>query len=252
MKRWKRLIYYLLLNALVSVCATLSVLILWEKTHPGVYGALLPATATPTRTPALSFQPTDIPISAQPTPVPTATEALATYRVLPGDTLGEIAIKFDVTVEKLMAINGMSDPNALGSGQVIFVPAPPNAQPEETPAESGGLVTSTPPPQEAAARVEIANIFGAGDLEAERARLECRGSGEISLEGWQLKDEDGHVYTFPQLTLYDRGAVDLHSGAGSDDVANLYWGLKKPAWKTGETATLVDAQGNIQSTLVVP
>lgn len=251
MKRWKRLFYYLLMNAVVSVCATLAVLIIWEKTHPEAYGVLNLATPIRSITPGPSFQPTDIPVLLQASADPVPTEALMTYRVLPGESLGEIALKFETTVEKLMAINGMTDPNALGSGQVLFVPASSTAQ-ESTPSGSGAVVTSTPQPPETTGQVVIVNIFGAGDLDTERVRLECRGPVQVYLENWQLKDEDGNVYTFPQLTLYNGGAVDLHSGAGTDDVANLYWGQKKPVWKTGEAATLFDAQGKVHSTLVVP
>ena len=34
MKLWKRLIYYLFLNVLVSACTTLVVLAIWDRTHP--------------------------------------------------------------------------------------------------------------------------------------------------------------------------------------------------------------------------
>ena len=43
------------------------------------------------------------------------------YRVQPGDTLGGIAKKYNVTVEQLMAWNGIKDPNYLAIGQVLKI-----------------------------------------------------------------------------------------------------------------------------------
>ena len=34
MKQWKRLVYYLLINVLVSACTTVVVLYFWDRTHP--------------------------------------------------------------------------------------------------------------------------------------------------------------------------------------------------------------------------
>ena len=33
MKQWKRLVYYLLINVLVSACTTVVVLYFWDRTH---------------------------------------------------------------------------------------------------------------------------------------------------------------------------------------------------------------------------
>ncbi len=143
---------------------------------------------------------------------------------------------------------------------MLFVPA--TAAPEESPspAPKESPVPLTPSPaspisatlQTQAAGVVITNVFGAGDLDTERVRLECRGPGAVSLSGWQIKDEDGHLYSFPQLTLYPGGAVDVHTGGGVNDVASLYWGLKEAVWTSGEKATLLDPQGKVQSTYTIP
>jgi hypothetical protein len=100
--------------------------------------------------------------------------------------------------------------------------------------------------------VNIANVFGAGDLATERVRLECKGQNGVSLAGWQLTDGNGHTFTFPELTLYPGGAVDLHTGPGSNDVVSLYWGLEQAVWSTGRMVKLLDNQGVIQSTFVIP
>ena len=42
MKQWKRLVYYLLINVLVSACTTVTVLYFWDRTHPPAIGGLQP------------------------------------------------------------------------------------------------------------------------------------------------------------------------------------------------------------------
>ena len=43
------------------------------------------------------------------------------YRVQPGDTLGGIAKKYNVTVEQLMAWNGIKDPNFIMAGAKLVI-----------------------------------------------------------------------------------------------------------------------------------
>jgi hypothetical protein len=100
--------------------------------------------------------------------------------------------------------------------------------------------------------VAITNVFGMGDLATEKVRLEPQGQTGVSLSGWKLTDGRGHTYTFPDLTLYPGGTVDVHSGPGSDDVVSLYWGLDQPIWATGRTVKLLNGQGSIQATFVIP
>jgi murein DD-endopeptidase MepM/ murein hydrolase activator NlpD len=44
------------------------------------------------------------------------------YTVVPGDTLGAIASRFGVSLDNLIAANGISDPNRLSVGQVLVIP----------------------------------------------------------------------------------------------------------------------------------
>jgi murein DD-endopeptidase MepM/ murein hydrolase activator NlpD len=44
------------------------------------------------------------------------------YTVVAGDTLGEIATRFGVTVEEMVAANGLADPDVLEVGQVLLIP----------------------------------------------------------------------------------------------------------------------------------
>ncbi len=71
-----------------------------------------PPTAVPTATP--------VPIPS-PTPVPT----VAVYRVERGDTLKAIADDFGVSVELLVEVNDLDDPNAIRAGQRLIIPRLP-------------------------------------------------------------------------------------------------------------------------------
>lgn len=46
---------------------------------------------------------------------------LTTYRVVAGDTLSKIARDHDTTVEKLMELNALGNPNALSTGMVLYL-----------------------------------------------------------------------------------------------------------------------------------
>ena len=83
-----------------------------EPSPPTV--GLLPTTTTTTQTTT-----TDKLALTQPS---TTTEVEAQYYVIQsGDTLGEIALKYDTTVEELMRLNPDVDPTALHPGDRIRV-----------------------------------------------------------------------------------------------------------------------------------
>ena len=100
--------------------------------------------------------------------------------------------------------------------------------------------------------VEIVSVVGAGTLDAETVFIRYNGDGQLNLEGWQLKDEDGNTFTFPQLTLYPKGGVQVHTAAGTDTVIDLYWGVPDAVWNSGENARLYDSQGNLQAVYRIP
>jgi hypothetical protein len=120
------------------------------------------------------------------------------------------------------------------------------------PATAGPQPTATQTPVGQPAGIQIVTVVSAGDLDGERVLLKRTGSGELSLSGWSLGDQDGHTYTFPQLTLYQGGAVNVYTRLGQDTVVDLYWGLSNPVWESGETATLYDDQGNIRASFAIP
>ena len=224
MKQWKRITFYLLLNVLVSACTTFLVLSLWDRTHSPASGSRLPLAirlpGSQKATPTAAAQET-------PVPQPTPTQTFVAYQVVSGDTFESIAAQFNVSISELIAVNGFTKDQPLGAGEVLRIPARPSGN------------------------VEIDSVAGAGDLASERVLLKHAGEGELSLAGWVLEDEAGNLFVFPQLTLFS-GAVNVWTGAGSNTVVDLYWGLDNPVWTSGETVTLKDDQGKVRDTYTVP
>ena len=119
-------------------------------------------------------------------------------------------------------------------------------------APSGDLEpVSTVDPQTDIA-VKISSVVGAGTLSSEIVVVKFEGEGQLDLSSWQLKDEDGNTFKFPQLTLYPNGAVQIHTATGTDTVIDLYWGIGDAVWSSGENASLFDAQGNLRAVYRVP
>ncbi len=100
--------------------------------------------------------------------------------------------------------------------------------------------------------VEVVSVVGAGTLNAEVVMVRYSGEGELNLAGWQLKDKDKNIYTFPGLILYKGGAVQVHTASGIDTVVDLYWGRREAVWESGEIVSLVDPQGVVRAVYSVP
>ncbi len=99
---------------------------------------------------------------------------------------------------------------------------------------------------------DIVNVSGAGVLASESVTIQNNGESALLLTGWMLKDSQGSVYTFPQLTLYPGGTVQVHSRAGTDTAADLYWQLSAPVWKSGALVALYDTQKIVRAFYRVP
>jgi hypothetical protein len=100
--------------------------------------------------------------------------------------------------------------------------------------------------------VKLSSVVGAGTLSSEIVVVKFEGEGQLDLASWQLKDEDGNTFTFPKLTLYPNGAVQVHTISGNDTVIDLYWGIGEAVWSAGENARLFDSQGNLRAVYRVP
>jgi len=125
--------------------------------------------------------------------------------------------------------------------------------PQLAPVQSGEAAETVETlPPEAEVPVEIVSVVGAGTLGTEVVVVRYNGEGELGLANWQLKDDNGNTFTFPQLILYTDGAVQVHTSSGSDTVVDLYMGLRDPIWESGEVARLFDPQDNLRAIYRVP
>ncbi len=135
------------------------------------------------------------------------------------------------------------DRNSRAVTQPAVVQASP-ANGESSSSVSADLQTDIP--------VKISSVVGSGVLASEVVIIKFEGDGQLDLTSWQLKDDNGNTYTFPKVTLYPSGAVQVHTVAGTDTVIDLYWGIGDAVWNSGEEARLFDSQGNLRAVYKVP
>jgi len=276
MARLKRLFYYLLINVLVSACTTLAVIQAWAwrqpaGNDPGPVGAIFTQAALGAGNAAPAPATAGIVVVTRMVTVPPElftpypTRGIVSYTVKEGDTLSGIARYFDVSLEELMALNDISDPDRVISGLPLLIPAPPTQTPTPLPVPSETpTVTTTPRPSPtspfsptptgptATPAPFIQAVVAAGDLANERITLKISGGGEISLEGWRLRAEDGSEFIFPRLTLRAGAEIHVYTRAGENSVSALYWGLAQPMWAAGKTITLLDPSGAVRATFTTP
>ncbi|MDI1456492.1 lamin tail domain-containing protein [Streptomyces sp. NPDC003388] len=66
----------------------------------------------------------------------------------------------------------------------------------------------------------------------------------VNLDGWTLKDEDGHTYTFRHVRLDGRATVRVHTGVGRDTRRDLFQDRRAYVWNNDhDTATLRNDRG---------
>ena len=280
MRQVKRLFYMVLLNIIISAITVVVVLQLWENNHPplSVNGTPAVIVVTSTQSVILPLLTNNLNSDEMP-PVNNSvlitgtlqiapTMEMLTYEIKEGDTLGALAIQFNVSVADILTVNDLSDPDSLYVGQIIYIPTaplpkatstsiPPTmvASPTRRPSATithGPTPTATQTQIGREPQVVIDTVIGAGVLENERVVLHRTGDGELSLAGWRLEDGMGKVYTFPQLTLYKGGAINLNTRTGEDTVVDLFWGLTSPIWKPGETVFLYDSLNELRASYTIP
>ena len=101
-------------------------------------------------------------------------------------------------------------------------------------------------------KLEIVNVIGAGVAETETAIIQNKGEDSVLLTDWVLKNGDGTSYTFPQVKVFKDGIVQVHTAAGANTPVDLYWRRNQPVWRSGDTASLVDTQGVLRASFLIP
>ena len=97
----------------------------------------------PTRTPTATW--TSVPVQ-QPTPTSTSTPIPPrVHEVQEGQTLSDIAVSYDITIEQILALNPEVDPELIQVGEVLLIPADAATPGPANAAESGD---STPTPED--------------------------------------------------------------------------------------------------------
>jgi len=258
---FRQMLPFLFLNIVVSAVVVLSILFWWDnRAGAAVAEATVAATLPPgvLATPNIAAPPSGT-VAAEVAAADTAAtgdETAVVHTVQAGDTLDRISQQYDVSVDDIMAANGLTDPNVISVGQQLTIPV-------------GGLPTATvPPPTEIAAlpspipteavvtgqgEIAITSVNTPGVLATEAVQIVNNGTALQSMRGWKVRDEDGNVYTFGEVGIFGEGAgILLHSGAGVDSPLELFWGLTEPVWRSGETLTLWDAADQVVGTFVIP
>ena len=279
----RSLLLIVALNALVSLCISVAVFfVLSRVTGYGTAPAMKPTEAvagsvagmvSSTATPVVTLAP---PAGASEQNVPD------TYIVRSGDNLSEIAVRFGVTLEALMAANGIQNPDWIAVGQKLVIPRPGAPSPTATvpavptatetplpfepptpivtqtatatslPVAAGlgasSLMTSGPSAEGSLLSgpvIEITEIRNRGSLANEQVVLVNKGQ-VVDLTGWTLSDKDGHIYTFPTVVLWSGANLRLHTAEGTDTPTDLYWNQSKSIWDgADEVATLKNAKGQV-------
>ncbi len=83
----------------------------------------IPETPVPTAVPVVVISPTPTPtIAPTPTPTPPPTPTPKSHTVQAGQSLSQIADAYDVSMDAILSLNNIPDPNNLLIGQVLILP----------------------------------------------------------------------------------------------------------------------------------
>jgi LysM repeat protein len=257
--RAKRWVIFIGLNIVVSILTTLGVLSLKGEIERVVIVTVTPNAAPVAQPEAVSVVP--VGEATQPVATPTVPTSIE-YRIQPGDTLGGIALYFDIALNDLLEANGLTENDIINPGQLltipvgeILTPTPSTPSPipaTPTPDTPTAIPTDTPtPPGPVLVRIE--EVLAPGNLAREAVVLVNRGR-TVNLAGWKLQSAGGNVsFEFPRLTLAQEVPVTVYTIGGSNTPQELHWGLDEAQWGTSDTVIeLRDAEGDLVATYALP
>jgi LysM repeat protein len=261
----RQAILIIVVNAGISL--VISMLVVWLVRSPQTPQDSL-ARTVPSDVPTRRASQQDLAPSG---PGAAATPTLIIHTVRKGETLSYIAMKYDVSPERILEANALTDPDILAVDQQLLIPAPEvestdeaepavaatpavgTASPPATATAPASPTTTSPSPTPTATpageyRLEITQIMAPGRQEAEVLVLANHGR-DARLQGWTLSNGRGRVYTFPRLTLFRGSSVRIYTTRGRNSASDLYWGLDSAAWGSDvEAAILKDPEGEVQTT----
>ncbi len=135
------------------------------------------------------------------------------------------------------------------------VTATPTATPGAT---ATPTVTPTPSPAPTP-NVRITHIEynpPGSDVEGEYVLIRNFTGSVVNMTGWTLRDQAGHVFTFPPFPLNPDASVRIWTKSGTNTAQDLYWGRSTAVWNNdGDIAYLRDSSGvliHTYSYLVTP
>ncbi|MEW6179475.1 MAG: lamin tail domain-containing protein [Chloroflexota bacterium] len=158
--------------------------------------------------------------------------------IISAATTFTVLVLWDRTIRPAQSL----PPSAGGSGGI------PAANGEVQPALT---VEATLPPLDEPV-ILIETVIGAGDLQNEAVLLRRVGEGELLLTNWKISNGRGAEFVFPYLVLNKNGAVRLYTRAGNNTVMELFWGAEQAVFRSGDTVTLYDWQGNPRASYTLP
>ena len=248
-RRWA---IFIVVNIIVSALTTLLVLNMWDANRS------VPRAAVPTTVPTLNpTRQTQVAATVKaPTKTPTPAN-VQKYTVEFGDTLSEIARKFDVSVADIVALNNLTNADILSEGQQLLIPGSPlTPTPTRVPIPASTraplpVITGTASTALGDFFVTIREIKAPGSLTSEQVIL-TNLSGQVNMASWTMTDGEGNKFTFPSLSLLSNGEVTVHTGRGTNTPTDLYWGQTDSRWASGKVAYLRDPAGKLIATYQVP
>ena len=80
---------------------------------------------------------------------------------------------------------------------------------------------------------DAAGSDSSSNLNDEYFTLKNTCSYSIDMVSWTVKDAANHAFTFPTFILSNSAEVTIHTGSGTADSTNLYWGRGSHVWNYG-------------------
>ncbi len=99
--------------------------------------------------------------------------------------------------------------------------------------------------------IELEDVVGAGDSEAEAVILGF--NSNALMENWSLRFANGTLYyVFPQMLVMEGSQITVHTGFGANTPTDLYAGWNMAQWQSGDMIFLYDSAGRLMDNIVVP